>query len=61
MAAGMVRVKMNTAAAFQLTDVSGKPAGFSSVAKGDETELSQAEAERFVKAGYATLIDGKSR
>lgn len=58
---GLVRIKMNTAAAFQLRDTKGNPAGFSSVARGDETELSQAEADNFVKAGYATVVDAKSR
>ena len=55
----LVRVKMNTAAAFQLTDAQGKPSGFSALAKGDETSMEESEAKRFVKAGYATIVTGE--
>ena len=56
----MTRVRMNTAAAFQLTDAKGQPAGFSSAAKGDEIELSDNDARSFARAGYATILDAKN-
>lgn len=47
---------MNTAAAFQLRDSEGKPAGFSSASKGDEVEIPDADAAKFIKLGYASAI-----
>lgn len=57
----MVRVKMNTAAAFQLLDSKGNPTGFSAASKGDEVEMPDSEAEKFIRAGYATAIREKTR
>lgn len=52
-----MRVKMNTAAAFQMRDLKGQPAGFSSASKGDEIDMDDAEAVKFVKAGYACKVE----
>lgn len=52
-----MRVRMNTAAAFQLRDLKGQPAGFASASKGDELDMDDTEAAKFVKAGYASKVE----
>lgn len=53
----MTRVRMNTAAAFQMRDLKGQPAGFSAASKGDEIEMDDSEAAKFIKAGYASRVE----
>lgn len=53
----LVKVRMNTAAMFQVRDAKGNAAGFNAANRGDEIELSPTEAKSFVSAGYASLIE----
>lgn len=55
----LVKVRMNTAAMFQIHDAQGKAAGFNSANRGDEIDLSPSEAKSFVSAGYATPVETK--